>query len=94
MKINFTLKRTKNFNNICVAALNRQKETDGQGDRQAGRQAGKQTGRRETSRKLPGWDKRPAATATALCICGAALRVAHSSIYGTLRLKTKLKFNK
>lgn len=38
MKINFTLKRTKNFNNICVAALNRQKETDGQGDRQADRQ--------------------------------------------------------
>jgi len=26
MKINFTLNRTKNFNNICVAALNRQTE--------------------------------------------------------------------
>lgn len=27
MKINFTLKRTKNFNNICVAALNRQPDS-------------------------------------------------------------------
>jgi len=29
MKINFTLKRTKNFNNICVAALNRQQGRQG-----------------------------------------------------------------
>jgi len=34
MKINFTLNRTKNFNNICVAALNRQRDRERERERE------------------------------------------------------------
>lgn len=86
MKINFTLKRTKNFNNICVAALNRQ--TD-RADRQTDRQT------RDNEEEVAQDEARGSCNSNGNgngnC---AVLRVAHSSIYGTLRLKTKLKFNK
>lgn len=84
MKINFTLKRTKNFNNICVAALNRQ--TD-RGDRQTDGQT------RDNEEEVAQDEARGSCNSRGNGNC-AVLRVAHSSIYGTLRLKTKLKFNK